>query len=116
MQLREFLELLGKETGLAPGELEILAGFPPAPIAVPTSTDSTLSSLAILNGDTLLVRKRAEPAQAPDVSADAPAAAAGASNSPEVSHGECILLPRHITRIVPDSIVSISLLQMFAPC
>ena len=87
MQLRDFLEVLGKETGLAPGELEILAGFPPAPIALPSSTDSTLSSLAIVNGDTLLIRKRAASAQAPEVPREAPEADA-TSNSLEV-RGNC---------------------------
>ena len=87
MQLQDFLELLGKETGLAPGELEILAGFPPAPIALPSSAGSRLSSLAVVNGDTLLIRKRAETAQAPDVPSNAQAPAAAASDGLEVSLG-----------------------------
>ena len=58
MQLRDFLELLGKETGLEASELEILAGFPPAPIQLPSDPGSTLSSLPIANGDTLLIRRQ----------------------------------------------------------
>lgn len=57
MQLHDFLELLGKEIGLEASELEILAGFPLAPIQVPSDPGSTLSSLPIANGDTLLIRK-----------------------------------------------------------
>ena len=75
MQLRDFLELLGKETGLEASELEILAGFPPAPIQLPSDPGSTLSSSAIANGDTLLVRRREKAAStaqedaAPDATA-----------------------------------------------
>ena len=110
MQLRDFLELLSKETGLAPGELEILAGFPPAPVALPSSTDSMLSSLAIVNGDTLLVRKRAEPAQAPHAPADAPPAAAGAGDATEVSQENVPCSPKHINRTGSDSTVLMSCL------
>ena len=75
MQLRDFLELLGKETGLEASELEILAGFPPAPIHLPSDPGSTVSSLPIANGDTLLVRRREKAAStaqedlAPDATA-----------------------------------------------
>ena len=110
MQLRDFLELLGKETGLAPGEFELLAGFPPAPIALPSSTDSTLSSLAIVNGDTLLVRKRAEPTQAPHVPTDAPPAAVGAGNASEVSQENVPCFPKHTNRTDSDSTVLTSCL------
>ncbi|CAL5229044.1 g12293 [Coccomyxa viridis] len=88
MQLQDFLELLGKETGLAPGELEILAGFPPAPIALPSSAGSTLSSLAIVNGDTLLIRKRAEQAQALEIPSNGQASAAAASDNLEMDEDE----------------------------
>ena len=85
MQLQEFLDLLGKETGLSPTELEILAGFPPTPIALPSSSDGKLSSLAIVNGDTLLVRKLAGAAEAP-IPSYAQTPSADASNGFEVSH------------------------------
>ena len=102
MQLQDFLELLGKETGLAAGELEILAGFPPAPIALPSSADSTLSSLPIVNGDTLLIRKRAESAQAPpDVPSNAQAPDAAAGDSLEVSLRH-IPTSMYIARIAPS--------------
>ena len=87
MQLRDFLELLGKETGLNPEELEILAGFPPAPIQLPSSQDSLLSSLAIANGDSLLIRKQDKPAgaaQTPDAPRSADGAPASTSNGIDV--------------------------------
>ena len=81
MQLRDFLELLGKETGLEASELEILAGFPPAPIQLPSDPGSTLSSLPIANGDTLLVRRHEKAASTAQEDA---APDATASNVPEV--------------------------------
>ncbi len=87
MQLRDFLELLGKETGLNPEELEILAGFPPAPIQLPSNPDSPLSSLAIANGDSLLIRKQDKPAgaaQERDAPENSEAAPASTSNGTDV--------------------------------
>ena len=87
MQLRDFLELLGKETGLNPEELEILAGFPPTPIQLPSNPDSPLSSLAIANGDSVLIRKQDKPAgaaQERDAPENSEAAPASTSNGTDV--------------------------------
>ncbi len=114
MQLQDFLELLGKETGLAPGELEILAGFPPAPIALPSSAGSTLSSLAIVNGDTLLIRKRAEQAQALEIPSNGQASAAAASDNLEVGLRH-IPTPRYIAKIVAHKLAAMRLPKLSCP-
>ena len=58
MRLGNFLELLERETGLRAKEIDILTGYPPAPVRVPHDPDSLLSCLAISNGDTLLIRRQ----------------------------------------------------------
>lgn len=98
MQLCDFLDLLGKETGLGPRELEILAGFPPAPVKLPSDPDSKLSSLAIANGDTLLVRRQEAPAgnqQESEAPHSADATASEATNGMEVSEGHPLHCQMH---------------------
>ncbi|GAX79038.1 hypothetical protein CEUSTIGMA_g6478.t1 [Chlamydomonas eustigma] len=52
MTVREFLELLGARSGLPCESLEILHGFPPKPVQLPSNLDtSKLSELGLANGD-----------------------------------------------------------------
>ena len=70
MRLGTFLDMLERETGLRTKEIEILTGYPPAPVRVPHDPDSLLSCLAISNGDTLLIRRQENAsAAAPEPSA-----------------------------------------------
>ncbi|GIL68476.1 hypothetical protein Vafri_21747 [Volvox africanus] len=55
MSTRAFLDLLSEKTGVPAGTIEILTGFPPKAIQIPT--DETVLSLALANGDTLTVRQ-----------------------------------------------------------
>ena len=58
MRLGSFLEVLERETGLRAKDIDILTGYPPAPVRIPHDPDSLLSCLAISNGDTLLIRRQ----------------------------------------------------------
>ena len=58
MRLGSFLNMLEKESGLRAEEIEIMTGYPPAPLKVPHDPDSLLSCLAISSGDTLLIRRQ----------------------------------------------------------
>ena len=66
MRLGSFLDMLERETGLKAKEINILTGYPPAPVRLPHDPDSLLSCLAISDGETLLIRRQE------DVSAAAP--------------------------------------------
>ncbi|CAK0785142.1 hypothetical protein CVIRNUC_008348 [Coccomyxa viridis] len=80
MRLGNFLEVLERETGLRAKEIDILTGYPPAPVRVPHDPDSLLSCLAISNGDTLLIRRQ----ETTSVAASEPTAVTSklAANSP----------------------------------
>ena len=110
MQLRKFLELLGKETGLEASVLEILAGFPPALIQLPSDPGSTLSSLPIANGDTLLVRRREK---ASSTAQEDAAPIATASNVAEVTqaYAKSLACPA----LLPVSIVTLHGVQEASP-
>lgn len=59
LSVAEFQQLLAEKTGVPAPEQELLAGFPPAAIKLPADTSaSTLSSLPVANGDTIVVRRR----------------------------------------------------------
>lgn len=85
MTIAAFQELLADRLGVPTDFQEILAGFPPTLVQMPPETSATpLSTLGIANGDTLVLRRMAEPAAVP---ATAPAAAAARpSRTPAVAN------------------------------
>ncbi len=95
MRLGNFLEVLERETGLRAKEIDILTGYPPAPVRVPHDPDSLLSCLAISNGDTLLIRRQ----ETTSVAASEPTAVTSklAANSP-ASEGTQVQGSSHSSR------------------
>eukprot|EP00798_Chlamydomonas_sp_ICE-L_P022763 gene22763-29931_t len=59
MPVFEFQALLQEKTGIAADRQEVLAGFPPKPIEWPSDcAAASLSTLPLVNGDTVVVRER----------------------------------------------------------
>ncbi|PNW79281.1 hypothetical protein CHLRE_09g409050v5 [Chlamydomonas reinhardtii] len=61
--IADFLALLAEKTGVPAACIEILSGFPPKQIQVPS--EGAVSALGLANGDTLTVRQGAAPALPP---------------------------------------------------
>jgi ubiquitin thioesterase OTU1 len=78
--------MLAESTGVAPAAQELLAGFPPRPLALPADRSAaTVASLGLAPGDALVVRRAAgaspaaPPATAPSSRGASPAPAAAAA-------------------------------------
>ena len=81
MPLEDFLSRVAQETGVSGGgasRVELLSGFPPAPLALPEEKQGqTLASLGLASGDALMARQGA-PSAADIAAAEAEAAEAAA--------------------------------------
>ena len=83
MPLEDFLSRVAQETGVSGGasRVELLSGFPPAPLALPEEKQGqTLASLGLASGDALMARQGA-PSAADIAAAEAAEAAARAAAS-----------------------------------
>ncbi|KAJ9509210.1 hypothetical protein QJQ45_001496 [Haematococcus lacustris] len=60
MTVQAFLALISEKTGIAASEQEVMAGYPPRQLQLPTDvTGAFLSSLPLANGDTITLRAKA---------------------------------------------------------
>lgn len=85
LSLSAFQELLAEKTGVPAFQQELLAGFPPAPLRMPTDRTSTLGDLPIANGDTVVVRKKEGAAASASAQRPESAAAAAEPGPPQQS-------------------------------
>jgi ubiquitin thioesterase OTU1 len=64
--VQRLLEILEEKTAVPAPRLELLAGFPPRPLQLPSDhATATVAGLGLQNGDTITVRESAVPAAAP---------------------------------------------------
>ncbi|GFH16327.1 ubiquitin thioesterase OTU1, partial [Haematococcus lacustris] len=60
MTVQAFLALISEKTGIAASEQEVMAGYPPRQLQLPTDVSgAALSSLPLANGDTITLRAKA---------------------------------------------------------
>jgi len=93
LSLSAFQELLAEKTGVPAFQQELLAGFPPAPLQMPTASTSTLGDLPIANGDTIVVRKKE--GAAASASAQRPESAAPKEPGPPQQSAELLAQVQH---------------------
>ncbi|KAJ9505862.1 hypothetical protein QJQ45_027953, partial [Haematococcus lacustris] len=79
MTVQAFLALISEKTGIAASEQEVMAGYPPRQLQLPTDVSgAALSSLPLANGDTITLRAKAT---APATAAELGTAPASVVNS-----------------------------------